>query len=124
MVWTVESQNKKNPGYAAYHQQVVGWHSCSFVEEFIGGRDPSEVVQDQLDAMDFSREDCQMKLDAKGRCCGRKPVIYKRPPSRFCCRCNRSYDYEENQQIANWAWKQLADGSWEYQVGKASRERG
>ena len=65
MVWTVESQNKKTPGYAAYHQQVVdgcvaiwgedtvaGWYSCSFVDEFLTGRDPGEVVQDQLDACD------------------------------------------------------------------------
>lgn len=48
-------------------------------------------------------------LDIKGRCCGRKPLLYKRaagpthPAGYFCPRCNRSYDMEGNQQ-ENWAW--------------------
>jgi hypothetical protein len=43
-------------------------------------------------------------LDGKGRCCGRKPIQYKRPtPHQFCPRCNRAYD-EDGLQIENWAW--------------------
>lgn len=52
-----------------------------------------------------------MKLDDKGRCCGRKPMVYKsrhstpEGPQRYCPRCDRAYDLEENQQIENWAYK-------------------
>ena len=46
-----------------------------------------------------------MKLDEKGRCCGRKPIPYKRPwKHKFCDRCDRSYDTETGYQIENWAW--------------------
>lgn len=46
------------------------------------------------------------QLNSKGRCCGRKPIVYKRMggPHRFCDRCNRAYSLSENQQIANWSW--------------------
>lgn len=44
-------------------------------------------------------------LDDKGRCCGRKPIAYKRPaPHQFCSRCCRDYDMA-GKQISNWAWK-------------------
>jgi hypothetical protein len=45
-------------------------------------------------------------LDDEGRCCGRKPLVYKRMggPHRFCTRCSRAYHLTENRQIANWAW--------------------
>ena len=44
-------------------------------------------------------------LDAKGRCCGRKPLLYKRPtPSLFCTRCDRAYSVDKGEQIANWAY--------------------
>ena len=50
------------------------------------------------------------RLDAKGRCCGRKPLVYKSPPPhRFCIRCDRAYHLIKNQQIENWAWKQAPD---------------
>lgn len=58
-------------------------------------------------------------LDDKGRCCGRKPLTYKREGRRFCDRCNRSYDYYQNFQIDNWAWKRRADGQFEYVTGAA-----
>lgn len=45
----------------------------------------------------------QSKLDEKGRCCGRKPLVYKRDGHLFCCRCDRSFNFE-GQQIENWAW--------------------
>lgn len=44
-------------------------------------------------------------LDADLRCCGRKTMEYKRPPYRFCPRCDRAYDAESLIQIENWAWK-------------------
>lgn len=42
-------------------------------------------------------------LDEKGRCCGRKPLTYKRERQRFCDRCCRSYHLYQNFQIDNWA---------------------
>jgi hypothetical protein len=51
------------------------------------------------------------KLDNKGRCCGRKPLIYKRPTHHlFCSRCDRAYDPESHEQIENWAWKKEQQG--------------
>jgi hypothetical protein len=66
------------------------------------------------------------KLDEKGRCCGRKPMAYKSQyststgPHRYCPRCDRAYDLEENEQIPNWAWRLTANG-YERQVGKLVR---
>jgi hypothetical protein len=46
-------------------------------------------------------------LDSKGRCCGRKPVAYKRAmdgitpdPHLFCTRCRASFNTETGAQIA------------------------
>jgi hypothetical protein len=50
------------------------------------------------------------QLDADGRCCGRKPLAYKRRHSRFCQQCHRSYDIDTGRQIENWAWKPAGDG--------------
>ena len=50
------------------------------------------------------------QLDEKGRCCGRKPIVYKgqhstpEGPQRYCPRCDRAYHLEENWQISNWAY--------------------
>lgn len=65
-----------------------------------------------------------MKLDDKGRCCGRKPMRYVGRyaiggPHRYCPRCDRAYDIDENEQISNWAWKPNAKGIFERQTGKA-----
>lgn len=54
-----------------------------------------------------------MKLDEKGRCCGRKPIYYKGgswcshpgAPLMFCDKCNREYDPVTGEQRENWAWK-------------------
>lgn len=49
-------------------------------------------------------------LGENGRCYGRKPLIYKRPRVHgFCMRCCREYD--GNEQVENWAWKQSDDGT-------------
>lgn len=60
-----------------------------------------------------------MKLDAKGRCCGRKPIDYKggprspEQPHKYCPRCNRSFDRESGKQIENWAFKKCPGcGCW------------
>ncbi len=64
-----------------------------------------------------------MILDDKGRCCGRKPIVYRgrnttaTGPHRFCTRCCAAYHLTENKQIPNWAWRQ--DGAnWVKKVGK------
>lgn len=51
-----------------------------------------------------------VKLDSKGRCCGRKPIMYKREPHKFCPRCDRSFHAETGDQIENWAWKREGAG--------------
>ena len=60
------------------------------------------------------------QLDAKGRCCGRKPIFYKGgsfasplgAPLHFCSRCNREYG-SDGKQRANWAYKQCKGcGMW------------
>jgi hypothetical protein len=66
-----------------------------------------------------------MPLDDKGRCCGRKPLVYKRasgprhPAGLFCCRCDRSYTADGEPQ-ANWAWN--ADHTISTYAGKRSSE--
>lgn len=57
-------------------------------------------------------------LDKKDRCCGRKPLVYKRPkPELYCPRCDRSYDPATKRQVSNWAWR-------EYDTGFAWTSRG
>ena len=65
-----------------------------------------------------------MELDAKGRCCGRKPLVYKRGlyapggPQKYCTRCDRSYDLDTGEQIPNWAWKRGPSGEFECQTNR------
>ena len=49
------------------------------------------------------------KLNERGQCCGRKPIVYKRPPHLYCHRCDASFDMH-GEQIENWAWGRMADG--------------
>jgi len=53
------------------------------------------------------------KLDEHGRCCGKKPIIYKRDPHYFCPRCDRSFDLTTGEQIENWAYKLNENGEFE-----------
>lgn len=50
-------------------------------------------------------------LPDDGRCCGRKPLLYKRDaipaPQLFCPRCDRAYDPASGEQLANWAWHRV-----------------
>jgi hypothetical protein len=46
-----------------------------------------------------------------GRCCGRKPVTYKRPVHRlYCTRCDSEFT-PDGVQVANWAWVDNLDGT-------------
>lgn len=57
-------------------------------------------------------------LNDKGQCCGRKPIIYKRPPHQFCCRCDKAYSLDTGLPVENWAWA-VAHGN---HVKKSSRK--
>ncbi len=50
------------------------------------------------------------RLNAKGRCCGRKPIEYKRDPHLFCTRCSRAFDVNTKEQIPNWAFLDAGNG--------------
>lgn len=50
-------------------------------------------------------------LDERGRCCGRKPIEYRREPHKFCPRCDRAFDSVTGEQIGNWAYTRDADGT-------------
>jgi hypothetical protein len=54
----------------------------------------------------------QGTIDLFGRCCGRKPIAYKRPSRFFCPRCDREYA-PDGKQVANWAFKRRDDGLFE-----------
>lgn len=53
----------------------------------------------------------QERLDEKGRCCGKKPIVYRgknntaEGPHRYCPRCDRGYELDAPFQINNWFWK-------------------
>lgn len=45
------------------------------------------------------------KLNDRGQCCGRKPLVYKRPAHHlYCTRCSAELDPITGVQQANWAW--------------------
>lgn len=51
------------------------------------------------------------KMNERGQCCGRKPLVYKRPSLyHFCTRCDAKYN-ERGEQIQNHAWIANADGT-------------
>lgn len=57
-----------------------------------------------------------MNLDDKGRCCGRKPLVYKNRDYgtdgfKFCARCNRAFDRHTGEQIQNWAYRLVGAGT-------------
>ena len=45
-----------------------------------------------------------VRLDDKGRCCGRKPIVYKRKAEYYCARCHRVFDIDSGEQIQSWAY--------------------
>jgi hypothetical protein len=58
-------------------------------------------------------------LDDKGRCCGRKPLVYKRPPHLFCIRCDAAFARDTGMQIPNWAYYRLDDDRFEAHTTRA-----
>lgn len=58
------------------------------------------------------------KLNDKGRCCGRKPMVYKTRhdsfasvvPYKWCPRCGRSFDPATGLQVENSEWREFEDG--------------
>lgn len=58
-----------------------------------------------------------------GRCCGRKPLTYKRDAHHFCTRCSRSFDLQTKEQIPNWAWARLDSGFQSTQKRKIQESR-
>jgi len=63
-------------------------------------------------------------IDKKGRCCGRKPIPYRRPPTLFCPRCDAQFDPETGKQIPNWAFEKMEDGSFRSALKTADRKQG
>lgn len=62
------------------------------------------------------------QLNERGQCCGRKPLVYKRPPAHlFCFRCDAAYDPLTGRQIENWAYR--ADGTPKYPVDRIRHEK-
>lgn len=52
-----------------------------------------------------------VRIDAKGRCCGRKPLVYRTTQHLFCFRCCAQFSLGGMQQ-ANWAWDAVPGGFW------------
>lgn len=47
------------------------------------------------------------ELGEDGRCCGRKPLTYKRDGRLFCTRCCRGYAILTGEQIGNYFWEPI-----------------
>jgi hypothetical protein len=60
-------------------------------------------------------------LNDRGQCCGRKPIVYKRPHHLYCARCNASFSPETNKQIPNWAYYRLDEERFECRTSAVSR---
>lgn len=51
------------------------------------------------------------QLNERGQCCGRKPLVYKRPDHQlFCARCDANFDPTTCEQIENWAYAKVNGG--------------
>jgi uncharacterized Zn finger protein (UPF0148 family) len=64
----------------------------------------------------------RVNLDDKGRCCGRKPLLYKRNGQLFCPRCDRAFALDDGTQIENWAWRKNGE-KWELRIFKSIWKR-
>jgi hypothetical protein len=58
-------------------------------------------------------------LDDKGRCCGRKPIVYKRPHHFYCDRCDAAFDPSDGKQVPNWAYYKLDETRFEARTTRA-----
>ncbi len=59
-------------------------------------------------------------IDEKGRCCGRKPIAYKRPRHLFCTRCDAAFDIDTGKQIPNWAYYWIDSGHFDAKTFRAA----
>lgn len=50
------------------------------------------------------------QLGQDGRCCGRKPLPYKRKERLFCPRCDRAYSIHTGKQIDSFSWWSAGEG--------------
>ena len=51
------------------------------------------------------------RLNERGQCCGRKPIVYKRPHHHLVCtRCDAYFDPTTGEQIESWAYVKVNDG--------------
>ena len=51
------------------------------------------------------------RLNERGQCCGRKPLVYKRPTHRLNCgRCSAEFDPTTGEQIESWAYIKIEGG--------------
>lgn len=76
-------------------------------------RDPREIGKpryhrNEHGALIRTSSSLRQSLDEQGRCCGRKPLVYKRPDLHFFCAiCSREYG-ADGVQRQNWAFKRVA----------------
>lgn len=49
-------------------------------------------------------------INERGQCsaCRVKPLVYKRPLRKFCCKCDRQF--VDEKQVPNFAWRETSDG--------------
>jgi hypothetical protein len=57
-----------------------------------------------------------VQLNEKGQCplCKRKPLVYKRPQHfKWCCHCDRTFDIETGEQVANRVYRRIGPDQFE-----------
>ena len=70
--------------------------------------EPFEIVN-QWGVKERYEFTAQAVLDEKGRCCGRKPIVYKRPHFHyFCDRCDREFS-ADGSQYERWGYEKVGD---------------
>lgn len=62
------------------------------------------------------------KLNDKGQCCGRKPLVYKREGILFCPRCDAAFDPATGRQIDNWAYREVGTEGFFVRARKSAEE--
>jgi hypothetical protein len=63
-----------------------------------------------------------VNLDDKGRCCGKKPLVYKSRGFLYCSRCGRAFAMDDGTQIENWEWRKNGE-KWELRVPESIWKR-
>jgi len=111
---------------AKFDAGVAGWYFDGFSDS-VDDRRQFRYILGWLPLMTGTRpadvDEPAPRLDEKGRCCGRRPLFYKRPHAHhFCSRCDREYG-EDGIWRPNWAWdgpyQRSAKGEAGYQCRRA-----